>query len=163
MARATTLSSVKIALNGVEGPKWFKAGDSSIYIGYVVHYEDADEVKVMPIDQLEAAGIAGCPSYKDNTTVFAENDRVPVWLCGCGAEVWATHDAAASSEVHINAYVAFSLTTAGLVVDTFDPWGIVSAAGAQIAQGGRWAIGRCTRAISITSATKQNIRLLLNI
>jgi len=163
MARATALSSVRIALNGVTGPKFFQAGDSSIYPGYVVCKEDPDEVKIMPIDTLQAAGVAGLTSYQDNTAVYAAGKRVPVWLCGCGVEVWVTHDAAASATVDIGHYIAFSLTTAGLVVDTFDPWGIVSAAGAQIAQGGRWAIGRCTRAISITSATKQNLRMILNI
>jgi len=149
MARATVLSSVLIATNGVEGPKWFKAGDSLIYIGYAVEYEDADEVVVMPTTKTTViTGIAGCPSYVDNTAVFTVDDRVPVWMIGCGAEVWATHDGTGSVTCRFGDPITFSNTTAGLVeldsardIDT---------------------IGTCTRYNSITNGTAENIRILLN-
>jgi len=116
-SRATVLSSVLIATNGAEGPKWFKSTGTGIFIGYLCEYEDADEVVVSPTSKAEVlAGIAGCPSYHDNTANFAANARVPVWLIGCGAEVWCTHDASGAVTVRHGDPITYSATTAGLVL-----------------------------------------------
>ena len=148
MARACTLNNVLIADNGVAGPKWFQAGDSSIYIGYLVEYEDADEVVVMPTTiTTEVVGVAGCPSYHDTTAAFTETHRVPVWFRGCGAEVWVTHDANGSLTLKFGDVLTWSDSTAGLVeLDAaFD----------------MDSLGIAARGASITSGTKQNIRCLL--
>lgn len=151
MARAATLSSVLIALNGVTGPKFFQAGDSSIYIGYVVEYEDADEVVVMPTSiSTEILGVAGCPSYHDNTAVFAAGKRVPVWIRGSGVEVWVTHDGVAgngSITVKAGDVLTFSNTTAGLV--EIDAARDID------------SLGTCTRASTVTDGTAKNIRMIL--
>ena len=42
-----TLIKCIIAYNGISGPTWWQAGDSSIKPCYVVARDDADEVKVI--------------------------------------------------------------------------------------------------------------------
>lgn len=151
MARACTLSSVKIALSGREGPMWFQAGDSSIYIGYAVEFDDADEVKVAATNATAPIGIAGCPSWHDNTAVFAAGVRMPVWMIGCGAEVWATHDGVAGNGSLALQYgdpVARSNSTAGLLEED--------------ANYDLTTLGRITRASTITNGTAKNIRVLLS-
>jgi len=152
MARACVLNSVLIADNGVAGPKWFQAGDSSIYIGYLVEYEDADEVVVMPTTiATEVVGVAGCPSYHDTTAAFTETHRVPVWFRGCGAEVWVTHDGVAGNgtlAVKFGDILTYSNSTAGLAeIDA--AYDIDS-------------LGICTRALTVTNGTAVNIRCLLS-
>jgi len=146
MARATVLASVLIALNGVTGPKWFQAGDSSTYPGYVVEYEDADEIVVAATNSANLLGVAGLPSYHDSTTVFAAGKRVPVWLKGSGVEVWVTHDATGSITVEHGIPITRSDTTAGLVE--------VDAALDLI------TLGFCTRGVTTAGAAK-NIRIIL--
>lgn len=151
MARAATLNSVLIALNGCTGPKWFQAGDSSIYPGYVVEYEDADEVVVMPTSiSTEIMGVAGLPSYHDNTATFTAGKRVPVWFRGSGVEVWVTHDGTAGNgtlTVKAGDVLTFSNTTAGLV--EIDAARDID------------SLGTCTRASTVTNGTAKNIRCLL--
>lgn len=151
MARACVLSSVKIALSGKEGPAWFQAGDSSIYIGYNVMYDDADEVKVAATNATASIGIAGCPSWHDNTAVFAAGVRMPVWLIGCGAEVWATHDGVAgngSLALQYGDLLCRSNSTAGLLEEDTD-YDLTT-------------LGRITRATTITDGTAKNIRIQLS-
>jgi len=153
MARACTLSSVLIAANGVEGPKWFKAtAASTIYIGYVVEWEDADEVVYMPTTKATIiTGVAGCPSYHDNTTAFAAGARVPVWMIGCGAEVWVTHDGAtgnATLAMTFGSPITFSNTTEGLV-ELDDARDIDT-------------IGTLTRYRLIATGVAANLRVILN-
>lgn len=153
MARACELRYVEIALNGLEGPDWFQAGDSSIYPGYVVEYEDPDEVVVMPTTiTTEIAGVAGCPSYHDNTAAFTAGVRVPVYMRGCGAIVYVTHDGVAgngSLAVKFGDVLTYSNSTAGLVeVD----------AAADID-----TLGRCHRYALITNGTAKNIRCKLSL
>ena len=150
MARATTLSSVLIAANGIEGPKWLQAGDSSTYVGYCVEYEDADEFVVAATNSANLLGVAGCPSYHDNTAVFAAGARAPIWMKGCGAEVWVTHDGTAgngSVVVEMGIPLTRSNSTAGLVE--------IDAALDLI------SIGFCARTATVTGGTALNIRCLL--
>lgn len=151
MARATTLRYVEIALSGLQGPDWFQAGDSSIYPGYVVEYEDADEVVVMPTTiSTEIAGVAGCPSYHDSASAFTAGYRVPVYLRGCGATVWVTHDGVAGDStlaVKFGDVLTYSNSTAGLVeIDA--AYDIDS-------------LGMCQRYALVTDGTALNIRCLL--
>jgi len=150
MARATVLSSVLIATNGVEGPKWFQNTTAAIlYIGYLCEYEDADQI--LPSEQSGLGGIlcgiAGCPSYHDNTAAFAAGARVPVWMIGCGAEVWVTHDATGSVTVLHGTPITWSNTTDGLVE-------IDAARDIE-------TIGTSTRTVTC-SAAATNIRIILN-
>lgn len=87
-----TLYKCLIAANGVEGPEWHQAGDSSIKPGYVVVRDDADEVKIAPASAGDPYGVAGCPKYHDLNTVYTETHKVPVWLCGSGVIINVLHD-----------------------------------------------------------------------
>lgn len=150
MARASVLSSVLIALNGSTGPKWFQADATGIYPGYLVMYADADEIKVATTSAAKLVGVAGLPSYMDNTATFAAGKRVPVWMKGCGAEVWVTHDGTAGNgtlAVEFGDVLTFSNTTAGLVE--------VDAALDLI------SIGWVTRASTIANGTASNLRMLM--
>jgi len=150
MARASTLNHVLIAANGCEGPKWFQAGAAGIYIGYLVMYDDADEVKVATTSAAKLIGVAGCPSYQDSTDDFDAGTRVPVWIKGCGAEVWVTHDGTTGNStlaVEVGDTLTFSNSTAGLVeVDA--AYDIIS-------------IGWVTRSKTIATGVPANLRMIL--
>lgn len=147
--RSPVMRRVLIALNGCEGPKWLQCtAADTIFIGMVVEYEDADSVVYMPTTKAEViAGISGCPSYHDSTAAFAAGVRIPVWLIGCGVEVWVTHDATGSVTVRHGDPITFSNTTEGFVeldsardIDT---------------------IGTATRTYTC-GAANTNIRIILN-
>jgi hypothetical protein len=90
-----TLTRLLLALHGLEGPEWFQAGDSLIKPGYVVVRDDHDEVKISPTTPEQPLGVAGCTSYHDLNTVYnagADGERVPVWLCGSGVDIYVLHD-----------------------------------------------------------------------
>lgn len=90
-----TLTRCLIAANGMEGPEWFQAGDSLIKPGYVVVRDDNDEVKISPATIEQPLGVAGCTSYHDLNTVYnadSTGERVPVWLCGSGVDIYVLHD-----------------------------------------------------------------------
>lgn len=145
MARACTLSSVRIALNGVTGPKWYHAHATGIYCGYLVDYQDYESVIVMAAAGL-GLGVAGLPSYKDNTAEYAANERVPVWVCGSGVEVWATTDGANTVTWKTGDFVECGGTAGLCLVDA-----AISA----------HTMGRVARGFDEASAAK-NFRLLLN-
>ena len=46
MVFPATLRRIVIALNGYDGPEYYQAGDSSCKPGYVVMFDDNDEVKI---------------------------------------------------------------------------------------------------------------------
>lgn len=90
-----TLTRLLLATYGIEGPEWFQAGDSLIKPGYVVVRDDHDEVKISPSTPEQPLGVAGCTSYHDLNTVYnadAAGERVPVWLCGSGVDIYVLHD-----------------------------------------------------------------------
>ena len=88
-----TLVRCLIAANGVEGPEWFRAGDSLIKPSYVVASDaDQGECKIAPTDEPEPLGVAGCPEYHDLNTVYTIGWKVPVWLCGSGVDIMVLHD-----------------------------------------------------------------------
>ena len=157
MARVCTLERVLVNDVGNTGPSWFQAGGSSIYIGYVVEHDDADEVKCCVAGSKNTAGIvgiAGCPSYHDSTAAFTAGKRVPVWLLGCGAHVYVTHDANATYTLKKGDMLLNSSATAGLVdhVDLFTGGGYQ-----------KMLIGRAVWSTSITSGAEKNIRINLGL
>jgi len=87
-----TLIRLLIALNGVKGPTFKQAGDSSIKPGYVVERDDSDEVKISTTSCAAPFGVAGTVSYLDMNTVYTAGWSVPVWLCGSGVELYVLHD-----------------------------------------------------------------------
>ncbi len=87
-----TLIKCIIAYNGIEGPSWYQAGDSSIKPSYVVSRDDSDEVKIAPTDEPAPFGVAGCPTWQDLNTAYAAGVSVPVWERGCGVEIYVLHD-----------------------------------------------------------------------
>jgi len=87
-----TLVRLLLALNGVAGPSYFQAGDSSIKPGYVVERDDADEVKIATTSAANPLGVAGTLSWLDINTVYTAGWRVPVWLCGSGVHLYVLHD-----------------------------------------------------------------------
>jgi len=84
----TLYSGIIIALNGSDGPKYFRAGDSLMKPGMVC-MQDAvqSEIKVC-ITTGVPFGIVGCDSDHDLSTVYTVGERVPVWLLGSGVELW---------------------------------------------------------------------------
>jgi len=152
MTRACTLSSVLIALNGMTGPHWFQAHDATIYPGYIVEYNDADEVTVCATNSALPGGVADCPSYHDDTVVFSTGDEVPVWLVWSGVDVWVTHDGVAGNgtlAVKLGDVICRSNSTAGLVEVATDV--------------NLTTFGRCIQATTITNASAKNIRMRLAI
>ena len=149
--RAVALSSVKIALNGVTGPKWYHTHTAdTIFCGYLVQKQDYESVIVMDTTVDSAIlGVAGLPSYKDNTLAYAANERTPVWIGGCKAEVWVTSDGHASEAWAQGAFISGSDQTAGLCE----------------LDGGLdvYTIGRVARGFTDVSGTKKNFRMLKNV
>lgn len=149
--RAVALSSVRIALNGCTGPKWYHTNTAdTIFCGYLVITSDYESVVVSDTTvNTPILGVAGLPSYKDNTLAYAANERTPVWIAGCKVEVWVTHDGHASEDWAQGAIVTQSDQTAGLC--ELDAAYDVS------------SIGRVARGFTVASGTKGNFRLLLTI
>ena len=87
-----TLYRVLLALNGVKGPDFYQAGDSSIQPGFVVSRDDSDEVKICPTSGTRPFGVAGATTYQDLNTVIAVGERVAVFLCGSGVDIMVLHD-----------------------------------------------------------------------
>lgn len=81
-----------LALNGIEGPDFYQAGDALIQPGFVVSRDDPDEVKICPTSGTRPFGIAGATTYQDLNTVITIGHRVAVWLCGSGVDVMVLHD-----------------------------------------------------------------------
>lgn len=82
-----TLRRMVIALNGSDGPEYFQAGDALCKPGYVVMYDDADEVKICTSTG-QPIGIVGCDADHDLGTVYALGERMPVWILGCGVDIY---------------------------------------------------------------------------
>lgn len=146
MARACVLSSVKIALNGITGPKFYHAHAVGIYCGYIVAKQDYESV-IVQASAGNALGIAGLPSYKDNTAQYAVDERVPVWLCGSGVEVWATADGANTTTWAQGVFVECGGTAGLCLIDA-----AISAN----------TVGRVARGFEEAGAAK-NFRMLLSI
>jgi len=87
-----TLTKCIISYNGITGPAWYQAGDSSIYPSYVVTRDTDEEVKIATASDAIPTGVAGCPTWHDLNTVYTAGDSVPVWEKGSGVEIYVLHD-----------------------------------------------------------------------
>ena len=87
MVFPTTLRRSIIALNGVHGPDYYQAGDANMYPGMIVAYDDSDEVKICTY-ALKPIGVVGCDADHDLSTVYALGERIPIWLLGCGVDLY---------------------------------------------------------------------------
>jgi len=82
-----TLRRLVIALNGCSGPRYFQCGTSGILPGTIVMEDDADEVTDCTSTG-KPIGIAGCDAHHDLMTAYTAGDRMPVWLLGCGIDIY---------------------------------------------------------------------------
>ena len=82
-----TLRRLVIALNGMSGPEYFQAGDSSCKPGMIVMEDDADEVKVCTSTG-KPIGVVGCDADHDLGTVYTAGERIPIWMLGCGVDIY---------------------------------------------------------------------------
>ena len=87
-----TLVRLLLALNGIKGPRFYQAGDSTLQPGYVAERDDADEVKVATTSNQIPFGVCGATSYMDLNTAVTAGRRIPIWLCGSGVEIMVLHD-----------------------------------------------------------------------
>lgn len=83
----STLRRMVIALNGNSGPDYFQAGEANIKPGMVVMYDDSDEVKICTSTGYPI-GVVGCDADHDLGTAYSSGDRIPVWLLGCGVDIY---------------------------------------------------------------------------
>ena len=84
---ATLTSRLIIALNGSDGPEYFQAGDAVCKPGYIVMESDADEVALCTTTGTPF-GVVGCDADHDLNTVYAEGERMPVWVLGSGVDLY---------------------------------------------------------------------------
>ena len=84
---SASLRRIVIALNGMDGPEYFQAGDSSCKPGMIVMEDDADEVKVCTTTDLPI-GVVGCDADHDLNTVYTAGERIPIWMLGCGVDIF---------------------------------------------------------------------------
>lgn len=87
-----TLYKLLLALNGIQGPEYFQAGDSTAKPGHVLERDDSDEVKIATTSMVIPFGICGATSYMDLNTAVTAGRRIPVWLCGSGVDINVLHD-----------------------------------------------------------------------
>ena len=159
-----TLYRCLLALNGMEGPEWYQAGDSSIKPSYLVMEDDADEVKICSTSG-KPIGVAGCPSYHDLNTAFSVGERVPVWMLGSGVKIMVLHDGNSAEAVTKGAKLQSSSSTAGAVrlkpdytsKDTTYAYTEFSERG----DTDNFVIGRAAETVTITSGTAQFIACIL--
>ncbi len=83
----STLRRLVISLNGVDGPEYFQAGDSSCKPGHVVMFDDADEVKICTSTG-QPIGIVGCDADHDLSTAYTAGERIPVYMLGSGVDMY---------------------------------------------------------------------------
>ena len=87
----TTLRRLVIALNGHDGPDYFQAGIGTLKPGMVVMEDDADEVTICTPTGIPL-GIVGCDADHDLSTVYDSGERIPIWLLGCGVDLYVLHE-----------------------------------------------------------------------
>lgn len=162
---SATLYRVLVALNGCKGPKYFKCGvAATIYPGYVVTEDDADEIKVCGTTD-KPFGVAGLPAYHDKDTAFAVDVRVPVYQLGSGVELYVLHDAVASDAVIKGMKIQSSDTTAGkVIIQEAYTAKTTTYNAAQFTERGdtsNFIIGRATETVSIVTGTEQWFKVIL--
>lgn len=153
-----TLVRLLLALDGIKGPTYKQAGDSSIKPGYVVERDDSDEVKIATASAPAPFGVAGTVSYLDINTVYTAGWAVPVWLCGSGAELYVLHDddTGATTLVTGQKYICDD-ANAGCVM----LWGYTNTAVATDTMSG--FVGRLLQDVTISGDTPTFIPLKLSL
>lgn len=71
--------------------EWWKAGDSSMYPGYVAMDDDADEIKVCATNGTPFT-VVGLKSSHDIDTLYAEHIDLFGYVLGQGTRLWIAHD-----------------------------------------------------------------------
>jgi len=129
----TLYSRLVIALNGIDGPEYFQAGDSLMKPGSICMHDDGDEVK-----QCTTAGfpfgIIGCDADHDLSTVYTEGERIPVWVIGCGVDIFVYCKDADAKTILFGTLICTSDAIAGVgsmqdpyvdTVERTDSWNFV--------------------------------------
>ena len=111
MAFPTTLRRSVIAFNGNEGPEYFQA-DAAMKPGEIVEFVDADEVAVCTTDDYPI-GVVGCDADHDLMTDYAAGERVPIWMLGCGVDLYVLCYDADAKTLEFGSYICSSDATAG--------------------------------------------------
>jgi len=160
----STLRRMIIAYNGNEGPEYFQAGDSLMYPGMVCMADDADEVKICITTGLPF-GIIGCDADHDLGTVYAEGERIPVWILGCGVDIYVLCNDAATITVAFGSIMdtADDTTDAGMA-RVKDAFAEVTTSGTSTERnvGNSFWIGRALAAGSITATVKRYVPVKLS-
>lgn len=162
-----TLNRCLIALNGVQGPKWYQAGDGSTKPSYLVMEDDADEVKVCSTSGTPI-GVAAARGDQDLNTVYTSGERIPVYWKGSGVEIMVLWDGVAPISLKkYESQLERSATTAGSVTIRASysiPTSTTAVAGASWAETeyrDTYVIGRAGQTLTLTSGTTKYIRCLL--
>jgi len=157
-----------IALNGVDGPEYFQAGDSNMKPGMVVMHDDADEVKICTSTG-KPIGVVGCDADHDLSTVYAAGERIPIYMIGSGVEMFILCKDATTITVEKGSIMdtADDTTLKGhaRVKDAFIPitTSIAAAMGTERNVGIGFWIGRALAAGSITSAVARYVPVKLSL
>ena len=153
-----TLYRVLLALNGVEGPDFFQAGDALIQPGFAVSRDDSDEVKICPTSGTRPLGVAGATSYQDLNTVIAVGHRVAVWLCGSGVDVMLLHDddTGATTLVRPSYFVPDDANAGAAMI-----WGYTNTA--ELTDTLSFVIGKLLEDVTISGDTATYIKIKLSL
>lgn len=105
--------------------KWYQTGDALLKPGYIGAEDDADEIKICPLDGVPQAVMGTLPTL-DIDTLFAAGIAAYGFLVGSGALVYTPHDATVEAVARGNLLITSPTggsagmtrkgTTAGLVV-----------------------------------------------
>ncbi|KKN42540.1 hypothetical protein LCGC14_0712260 [marine sediment metagenome] len=153
-----TLYRVLLALNGIKGPAYYQAGDSTLQPGYVATRDDSDEVKVATASDAIPLGVCGATSYMDLNTAVTAGRRIPIWLCGSGVEVMVLHDddTGAATLIRGQKYIPDDANAGAVML-----WAYTDAAVATDTMSG--FVGRLTEDVTISGDTPTFIPLLLSL
>ena len=158
----STLRRMEIAYNGMEGPEYFQAGDSNMKPGMICMHDDADEVKICTSTGAPF-GVVGCDADHDLSTAYTAGERIPVWVLGCGVDIYVLcKDATTITVVKgsiIDTADDTTLKGQGRVKDTFVVATTTYAASAATERnlGITFYIGRALASGSITSAVARYV------
>ena len=161
----TTLRRLVIALNGVDGPEYFQAGDSSLKPGMVCMYDDEDEVIICTTTG-QPIGIVGCDADHDLSTVYTAGERIPVWMLGSGVDIYVMFVDATTITVERGDFI----DTADDTTDTGcarvkDDYVVITTSGVETARNNTifFFIGRALMAGSVSSNVTRYVPVKLSL
>lgn len=164
-----TLYRLLIALNGMEGPAYYQAGDGNMKAGYLCMEDDADEVKIWDStsgDPREIVGVVGAKADQDLNTAYSAGERIPVWLIGSGVELYILHDGNSAETIKKGLPIMASTSEDGKVrlkpdYTTKDTTTYFGTQFSETADTENQTIGWATERVTITSGTDKYIKVLL--